>query len=282
MTSTALWTSGNPVIDVNRHPELPTPTLRVEGLTAYRGTYPAVESVSFELMPGTDTAIVGPNGSGKSTLVLALLGLIPRAAGQIEFFGCPLERLDRLRSQIGYVPQDFVFDRGFPLSVMEMVGLGWQRHAEANHPRTWRDRFWPKWQADPAKVAAVTQALERVDAYHLRQKPIGMLSTGQLKRVLLAYCLVMPRKLLILDEAFAGVDAHGEADFYELLSQLKQEQHWTILQVSHDLEMVSHHCDRVLCLNRRLICYGQPDVALSPQNLLAAYGPSFSRYQHRH
>lgn len=92
----------------------------------------------------------------------------------------------------------------------------------------------------------------------------------------------MPRKLLVLDEAAAGIDAQGEADFYTLLHDLKCEQHWTILQVSHDLDMVSRHCDRVLCFNRRLVCHGQPELALSPQNLLAAYGPTFSRYQHHH
>ncbi|MDX2096273.1 MAG: metal ABC transporter ATP-binding protein [Leptolyngbyaceae cyanobacterium bins.59] len=266
------------------------PTVRVEGLTVYRGSYAAVEEVSFNLDPGTDTAIVGPNGSGKSTLVLALLGLIPRSAGRIDILGCPLERLESLRSQIGYVPQDFVFDRGFPLSVREMVSLGWpapriqwQGWSQwgATLPQAIASFPFP-WQIDLEKTAAVNRALERVDAYHLRHRPIGTLSTGQLKRVLLAYCLVVPRKLLILDEAFAGVDAHGEADFYHLLGELKQEQQWTILQVSHDLEMVNRHCDRVLCLNRKLICYGQPEVALSPQNLLAAYGPAFSRYHHHH
>lgn len=71
-----------------------------------------------------------------------------------------------------------------------------------------------------------------------------------MKRVLLAYCLVRPRSLLILDEAPAGLDIQSESEFYQLLYQLKQEQGWAILQISHDLEMVRQHCDRVLCLNR--------------------------------
>jgi zinc transport system ATP-binding protein len=258
-------------------PEAPQiPVVKVEGLTVYHGSYAAVQDVSFDLFAGTDTAIVGPNGSGKSTLVQALLGLIPYATGKITLFGQPMERLGRLRQRIGYVPQNFVFDRSFPLSVSELVGLGW----------VGSDFWW----FQPRKLAAlrhqrsraIAQALERVDAYHLRRQPIGTLSTGELKRILLAYCLVMPRQLLVLDEAFAGVDVQGEADFYTLLNELKQEQQWTILQVSHDLEMVSRHCDRVLCLNRNLICYGRPDVALSTQNLLAAYGPAFSHYQHSH
>jgi zinc/manganese transport system ATP-binding protein len=92
----------------------------------------------------------------------------------------------------------------------------------------------------------------------------------------------MPRKLLVLDEAFAGVDVQGATDFYALLNQLKREEGWTVLQISHDIDLVSRHCDRVLCLNQTVVCTGTPDIALSPQNLLATYGPSFSRYHHHH
>lgn len=240
------------------------PLLKVEGLTVYQDKYLAVRDVWFELLPGTNTAVVGPNGAGKSTLVQAILGLIPHKSGKIEIFGRPIKRLGNLSHQIGYMPQNFIFDRSFPISVAELVRLGWvgKRSRE--------------------KQPAITQALRRVSAYHLRNQAIGTLSGGELKRVLLAYCLVMPRKLLVLDEAFAGVDVQGAADFYTLLNELKREEGWTVLQVSHDIDMVSRHCDRVLCLNQTVVCTGSPDIALSPQNLLATYGPSFSRYQHHH
>ena len=84
-------------------------------------------------------------------------------------------------------------------------------------------------------------------------------------------------QLAVLDEAFAGVDVQGAADFYQLLDALKQEENWTILQVSHDLDIVSRHCDRVICFNQTLTCYDTPDKALLPQNLLATYNPSASQ-----
>jgi len=270
----------------NLHSDWKTPVLQVEHLMVYQGQHPAIQDVSFELHPATDTAVVGPNGAGKSTLIQAVLGLLPCQQGGIQIFGRPLSRLGHLRHQIGYVPQNFVFDRSFPISVSELVGLGWvDLQTETSPVQPWIQSLQAlvmKRDYQQRRQVAIAESLQRVDAYHLRQRPIGTLSTGQLKRVLLAYCLVMPRKLLVLDEAFAGVDAQGEADFYALLHQLKQEQQWTVLQVSHDLDMVSRHCDRVLCVNQRLICHGQPEVALSPQNLLAAYGPAFSRYQHKH
>lgn len=71
------------------------------------------------------------------------------------------------------------------------------------------------------------EALRQTDAYDLQYQAIGTLSGGELKRVLLAYCFVMPQKLLILDECFAGVDVQGSADFYALLNELKREEGWT-------------------------------------------------------
>ncbi len=261
------------VSPLDASPETPAPVLSVERLTVQRGTFTALEDVSFSLLPGTNTAVVGPNGAGKSTLVQAILGLIPYTAARIEILGRPLKRLGALGREIGYVPQNFLFDRGFPLVVTELVGLGWAPRSAA-----WR---WP-WQRDPAREAAIAQALRRVDAYHLRRQAIGTLSGGELKRVLLAYCLVAPRRLLVLDEAFAGLDVSGEADFYGLLHELQQEQNWAILQVSHDIDMVNRHCDRVLCLNRRLVCHDAPQTAFSSQNLLATYGPAFQQYPHSH
>ncbi|MBD2346842.1 metal ABC transporter ATP-binding protein [Anabaena subtropica] len=254
-----------------------SPILRVDNLTVYQGNYLAVRDVSFELLPGTDTAIVGPNGAGKSTLVKAVLDLIPRRVGKIEIFGRSIASLGKLRHLLGYMPQNFIFDRSFPISVEELVGLGW---VDEGHKRY--SFFSRLGSHNREKSAAIAAALSRTNTYHLRNQSIGTLSGGQLKRVLLAYCLVIPRKILVLDEAFAGVDIQGAADFYTMLNELKQQEGWTVLQVSHDIDMVSRHCDRVLCLNQTLVCTGQPEIALSPQNLLATYGPGFSRYEHHH
>lgn len=249
--------------------------LSVEGLTVLRGSTTVVENVSFRLKPGTDTAIVGPNGAGKSTLVQAILGILPIHKGRVQICGSPLSPQGYLslhcRQHIAYLPQNFLVDRQIPVTVAELVGLGWGKLG------------WElPWTNLKNRRRAVHQALSRVHAIHLLDKPISALSGGEMKRVLLAYCLVFPRKLLILDEAPAGLDVQGEMDFYQLLYQLKQEEDWAILQISHDLDMVRRHCDQVLCLNRSLLCQGTPDVALAPETLALAYGSEFVRYHHRH
>jgi zinc/manganese transport system ATP-binding protein len=255
--------------------ELMEKVLEVEHLSVYQGTYEAVQNVSFCLEAGTDTAIIGPNGAGKSTLVQALLGIIPRQSGTVSILGEVVrphgELSPQIRQQIAYLPQSFLFDRGIPMTVAELVGLGWGK-AGWSLP----------WSGKHERDQAVVQALARVNASYLIDKPIGNLSGGETKRVLLAYCLVRPRRLLILDEAPAGLDYQAEAEFYQLVNQLKLDFGWTILQISHDLDMVNQQCDRVICLNRSIVCQGIPEVALSSENLMAAYGPQLTRYHHNH
>ncbi|MEM1255476.1 MAG: metal ABC transporter ATP-binding protein [Cyanobacteria bacterium P01_H01_bin.21] len=249
------------------------PVLVVNELTVYRETYAAVQNVSFTVPAGMDTAIVGPNGAGKSTLIQAILGILPRRSGEVFVLGQPLSPKGRLpaevRQQIAYLPQNFLFDRRIPITVKELIGLGWDRLG-----------IQLPWAGGGARRQAVQQALAQVDAWHLRRKFMSALSGGELKRVLLAYCLVRPRRLLILDEAPAGLDVRNESEFYRLLHQLKKEQGWAILQISHDLDMVRRSCDRVLCLNRTLLCQGTPDHSLTPENLSLAYGSEFVRYHH--
>jgi zinc/manganese transport system ATP-binding protein len=247
--------------------------LVVENLTVYREDYAAVQNVSFTLAEGTNTAVVGPNGAGKSTLIQALLGILPHQDGHIFMMGHPLRqngKLNRnLRHQIAYLPQSFLFDRRIPMTVDELVGLGW-------------DKFglqWP-WAGGRSRHTAIRNALSQVNAWHLRDQLLSSLSGGELKRVLLAYCLVRPRRLLILDEAPAGLDARSEGEFYQLLDQLKHEHGWAILQISHDLDMVQRSCDRVICLNQTIRCQGTPDIALSDQPLSDTYGSEFVRYRH--
>ena len=243
------------------------PIISVKNLSVMRGEYLAVDNVSFELLTGTHTAIIGPNGAGKSTLIKSILGLVEARSGEIKLFNTGRQS-KRLKLEIGYIPQKFPFDRTFPLTVSELVGLGLN------------NKQW--WYSSKRKREKVYQALEQVHLIKHAQQKIGTLSGGELKRVLLAYCLVVPRRLLVLDEALAGVDATGEMEFAALLHNLKQEHNWTILEVSHDLDLVSKYCDLVICMNRRILYQGSPSTTLTPENLLQIYGSLVSPTCHHH
>ena len=251
------------------------PVLLVEGLSVRRGEQLAVEQVSFQLARETDTALVGPNGAGKSSLVAALLGLLPRAAGSVRILGHalgPAGELPRsVRAQIAYLPQSLALQGRFPLTVGEFVGFGFDPPGLSL-----------AWLGNRRRCNAVQRALERTGCKDLAERRLSELSGGQLKRVLLAFCVVRPRQLLVLDEAQAGLDAPSSEQFQELLLDLRRQEGWTVLQVSHDLEMVRRSCDQVLCLNRRLRCSGAPDHALSSARLAELYGPNVVPYRHNH
>ena len=251
------------------------PVLVVEGLSVRRGEQLAVEQVSFQLARETDTALVGPNGAGKSSLVAALLGLLPRAAGSVRILGHalgPAGELPRsVRAQIAYLPQSLALQGRFPLTVGEFVGFGFDPPGLSL-----------AWLGNSRRCNAVQRALERTGCKDLAERRLSELSGGQLKGVLLAFCVVRPRQLLVLDEAQAGLDAPSSEQFQELLLDLRRQEGWTVLQVSHDLEMVRRSCDQVLCLNRRLRCSGAPDHALSAARLAELYGPNVVPYRHNH
>lgn len=254
---------------------MPEMVLDVSGLTVRRESVTAVENVSFSLLSETDTALVGPNGAGKSTLVQALLGILPASVGTIRVLGHPMGPQGQLphsvREQVAYVPQSFSVRNRCPLSVGDFVGLGWDSPG-----------LRLPWAGAGRRSRAVAQALRQTDCADLADRLISDLSGGQTKRVLLAFCLVRPRRLLVLDEAQAGLDSQAAQEFYDLLFQLRRSEGWTILQVSHDLDMVRRTCDRVLCLNRSLRCSGPPDHALHPARLEEVYGRGYVPYRHRH
>ena len=248
--------------------------LQVNDLSVERRGRLAVEDVSFALPAESDTALVGPNGAGKSTLVAALLGLLPHASGRVELLGQPLGAngcLPRsVRSQIAYVPQNLVIQGLIPVSVAEFVGFGF----DLPGPRL-------PWRSGKQRMEAVFIALERTHTCDLRNRLLTELSGGQLKRVLLAFCLVRPRRLLVLDEAQAGLDIHSNEQFQQQLLELRRQEGWTVLQVSHDLEMVRRSSDQVLCLNRSLRCIGTPEVTLSEESVGELYGLNMVPQHHQ-
>ncbi len=247
------------------------PILTVDGLTVCRGEYTVIQDVSFSLRQGDDMAIVGPNGAGKSTLIQAILGLLPYHQGTVTLLGNDWgqrglsrhqRRLNRrICPEIAYLPQNFLADARVPMSVAELVGLGWDKPGVRSPWFRWKQR-----------QQAVQAALTQVGAEHLHHQPFSCLSGGEMKRVLLAYCLVRPRRLLVLDEAPAGLDVCAEQAFYQLLNRLKQEQGWSILQISHDLERVRQYCNGVLFLNQQLLKQGTPEEVLNGEVLATAYG----------
>lgn len=240
--------------------------LRAQNLRVQRGDALVVDGVSFEVQAGHDIALIGPNGAGKSTLVQALLGLLPHHGGSIELLGVQLapsgQMPQAIRDQVAYLPQKLSIDGRFPLAVEEFVRLGCSPRCQHR--------------------VAVREALDRLEASHLRRRLLSELSGGELQRVLLAFCTIHPRRLLVFDEPRTGLDPQASEQLQVLLQQLRLQENLTTLQITHDLPMVRRSSDWVLCLNRRLCCQGAPEHTLSPAELERLYGRHFVPYQHHH
>lgn len=226
------------------------PAVSVQGCTVAYGANVVLENISFTVKQRHIAAIIGPNGSGKTTLMRAILGLMPLERGEIRVFG---KHLHAVRSLIGYVPQRFDFDRLFPITVREFMDL-------ARHPHCPAARI-------PEKIGEV--GLEP-GALDLR---LGSMSGGQLQRVLIAQAILNNPQILFLDEPSAGIDIAGERTFYEIIEHLNKEHGTTVMLVSHDIAMVSGLVDNVICVNKKLLCYGPPHEALTAMKITELFGP---------
>jgi manganese/iron transport system ATP-binding protein len=230
--------------------------LQVQHLSVnYRGVK-ALEDVTFKLPTGTLVGLLGPNGAGKSTLIKALLGLIPVQAGKVLYRDAPLQQQ---RQQVAYVPQRSQIDWDYPTTVWNVVMLARTAHAG--------------WFRSPSRQSReiVKESLQRVDLFHLCDRPIGALSGGQQQRVFLARAIAQQADLLLLDEPLAAVDKKTEALIFQIYDELKAAGK-TLLISCHEWGGILNHYDRLMLLNQRLIAYGLPQDVMTTANIQEAYG----------
>lgn len=216
--------------------------LKINHITVRAGGDTLVQDVSLHAHCGEITAVIGRNGAGKSTLFKAILGELPHE-GEVVFTGhdgIPAGKKPR----IGYVPQSLNVDRGSPATVLDMAV-------------TFSER-WPAFLPVPRRLREEIAAhFARFSADGLLDKAVGRLSGGELQRVLLALATRPHPDMLLLDEPVSGVDEGGLAQFYDRLEQLRRED-MVILLISHDLDYVRRHADRVILLDRAVLASGAP------------------------
>ncbi|MFC0279540.1 metal ABC transporter ATP-binding protein [Falsigemmobacter intermedius] len=229
--------------------------VEAKGLTIRRGSETQLAAVDFHIKAGEIVTVLGPNGSGKSTLMRALLGILPPSSGEVR-------RAPGL--VIGYVPQKLAVDHNLPMTVRRFLSL-------------------PKRVSDAEAFAALSRT--GVDSA-FAQRQMSALSGGQLQRVLLARALLAKPQLLVLDEATQGLDQPGEAAFYRLIAEIREETGAAVLMVSHDLHVVMAASDRVVCLNGHVCCEGTPRVVSNAPEYRALFGlgtqGALALYRHEH
>jgi zinc transport system ATP-binding protein len=229
--------------------------LIVENLGVKFDNNEVLKGLNFFVQKGDALAIVGPNGSGKSVLFRALLGLVPYS-GKIQW--AP-------ELKVGYVPQKFNIEKDFPLSVGEFFKFKEKKF----------DRI-----ISALKSVGITD--EHHIEHHVLKQRMGWLSGGQLQRILIAWSILDNPDVLLFDEPTSGIDVGGEETIYNLLKKLKDERGFTILLISHDLNIVYKYANNVICVNKEMVCYGEPNMVLDPASLAKLYGGEASFYKHEH
>jgi zinc transport system ATP-binding protein len=203
--------------------------IKIENLDVNYDGKCALRDVNISFYADDFVGIIGPNGGGKSTLVKSIMGLIPHS-GTITFGGEIAGK-----HHIGYLPQQNLFDKAFPISVQELVMSGLQ--AEKGFRNYTRE--------DKNKALAV---LDILSIKSLACRQIGELSGGELQRALLGRAIISEPKLLILDEPANFVDNQFENELYHLLRELNSRM--AIIIVSHDVGTITSLVKSVVCVNR--------------------------------
>jgi zinc transport system ATP-binding protein len=226
-----------------------SPLLSVKNLSLTLNTVHIFNHVNFEVYKEEVLAIVGPNGAGKSMLLKTLLGINEPSTGVIDWFP---------GIRIGYLPQRFHVDIYLPMTVGEFLNL------------------------KPRKILTNEAVLRllKLEKSWLKKK-LSHLSSGQLQRVLLAWALLDDPQILLFDEPTENVDIAGQESIYTLLHHLQDTTGISLILVSHDLQVVYKYANKVLCLNEKQICYGEPSQALDHETLKKLFG-DHTVYHHHH
>ncbi|MCX7847941.1 MAG: metal ABC transporter ATP-binding protein [bacterium] len=230
---------------------------RVEGLSVRLQGRTILENVNLHLHCGELLTIIGPNGAGKTTLLRALIGEVPHT-GTLAFYAVRAGHSVG-KAVIGYVPQSLDIDRGSPITVTELFAAVVARR--------------PLFLGVSQHVCALARRhLALVEAEHLADCRLGLLSGGELHRVMLAFALTPMPDILLLDEPLASVDHAGVVAFYRTVASLRAQRHMAVIMVSHNLSEAAHISTRMAFLYRTIVCEGTPREVLAHPIVRSTFG----------
>ncbi len=220
-----------------------------------------LKEISFQIEKGEFVGVIGPNGSGKSTLLKILSSILIPQKGEIFYEGNPLRKIGRgdIAKKIAVVPQETHLL--FPFKAVEVVLMG-------RSPYLGHLMFERAMDLEIAK-----KAMEWTETLHLSDRPMDELSGGERKRVFIARALAQEPEVILLDEPTSNLDIHHQLDFLELILNLNRQKGLTILMASHDINIASEFCDRLILLKEgRIYTMGTPLEVITKENIERVYG----------
>jgi len=240
------------------------PLLKVGGLSKHFGGFTALDQVSVEVAAGAIFGLIGPNGSGETTLINCISGALPNDAGSILLNGEEISRLPAYQRTRRGVARSFQIPRPFrSMSVLEnlVVPLEFVVHRGSLHELNK--------QADIR--AEAMQILEDMGLAAKADVSAGQLSQVELRKMELARAMAAKPRLLISDEAMAGLSSNEVSEVLEILFRLNATG-IAVIMIEHIMQAVMKFSQRVICLDAgRIICEGTPESIVQNPDVQRAY-----------
>ena len=237
-----------------------TTLLQVEGVTKRFGGFTALEDIRVDIRQGERFGLIGPNGSGKTTLINCISGVLLSDAGSVRFAGEDITRLAAFKRTHRGIARSFQVPRPFrSMTVLEnlLVALdfGVLKHGLSSR------------QAEAEAMAI----LDKIGLAAKAATPSSQLSQVELRKMELARAMASRPKLLISDEAMAGLAGAEVDEVLDVLFRLNGEG-ITVIMIEHIMQAVMRFSERVMCLDAgRIICEGTPAQVTADKRVQEAY-----------
>ena len=236
------------------------PILKVSGVSKSFGGFAALTEVSIDIAPGERFGLIGPNGSGKTTLINCIAGSLRNDAGTIVFQGEEISRLPAYQRTRRGIARSFQIPRPFSsMPVIEnlVVPLEYVAHRGSLHTADTR-----------AEAMAILETMGLADK---AATPSNRLSQVELRKLELARAMAARPKLLISDEAMAGLAGNEVDEVLGILLNLNASG-ITIIMIEHIMQAVMRFSQRVICLDAgRIICEAEPASIVRDPGVQRAY-----------
>jgi branched-chain amino acid transport system ATP-binding protein len=236
------------------------PLLKVDALSKSFGGFAALSEVSIAVAQGERFGLIGPNGSGKTTLINCVSGALRNDGGSIRFAGEEISGLPAYQRTRRGIARTFQIPRPFSsMPVIEnlIVPLEFVAHRGSLHTADTRD-----------EAMAILETIGLADK---AETPSSRLSQVELRKLELARAMAARPRLLISDEAMAGLASNEVKEVLAILFKLN-ESGITIIMIEHIMQAVMRFSQRVICLDAgRIICEGTPADIVANLDVQRAY-----------
>ncbi|MEC4807185.1 MAG: ABC transporter ATP-binding protein [Jaaginema sp. PMC 1080.18] len=251
---------------------LEEPLLEIQDLTKQFGGLIAVDGVGFTVRSREIFGLIGPNGAGKTTLFNMLTGLIEPTQGKVIYERRNIAQLKPYQIAQCGIARTFQNLRLFGnLSVLENVEIACHRH---NSTSLLADilNFASARKARQQDRESAQILLELVGLTSLKNQLANNLAYGDRRRLEIARALALKPSLLLLDEPAAGMNPNEKAALSELIREIRDRFHLTIILIEHHIPLVMGLCDRIAVLDfGKLIALGNPETVRQNPAVIEAY-----------